>query len=82
MVTWFKLPNQYTIETVSHATSFPGSSLLWRKDPGRSLSAKLKLYLGRGGRGVRLKNYNLCFIHDFSVLVQCTQVNMMLVMLL
>ena len=48
----------------------------------RSLYAKLKLYLGRGGRGVRLKNYNLCFIHDFSVLVQCTQVNMMLVMLL
>ena len=36
------------------ATSFPGSSLLWRRDPGRSwsrgsqiLDAKLKLYLGR-----------------------------------
>jgi hypothetical protein len=56
-------------------TSYPGSfhyAPRWRKDPGNSwsrgsqiLGAKLKLYLGRGGRGVRLfrlENYNLCVI--------------------
>jgi hypothetical protein len=53
-------------------TSFPGSSLFRREDPGNSwsggsqiLGAKLKLYLGRGGRRVRflrLEIYNLCVI--------------------
>jgi hypothetical protein len=52
-------------------TLFPGSSLL-KKDPGNSwsrgsqiLGAKLKLFLGRGGKGVHLlcfENYNLCVI--------------------
>ena len=50
----------------------PRLFLRGRKDPGRSwsrgsqiLGAKLKLYLGRGGRGVRLlrlENYNFCVI--------------------
>ena len=47
----------------------PRLFLRGRKDRGRSwsrgsqiLGAKLKLYLGRGGRGVRLENYNFCVI--------------------
>jgi hypothetical protein len=50
----------------------PRLFLRGRKDPGRSwsrgsqiLGAKLKLYLGRGGRGVRLlrlENCNFCVI--------------------
>ena len=54
-------------------TSFPGSSFLRRKDAGGAghmhdsqiLGDKLKLYLGRDRRGVRLlrlEYYNLCVI--------------------
>ena len=60
------------LKTARISTSFQGSSLFSRKDPGKSwsrgsqiLGAKLKLYLGRGGRGVSLfylENYNLCVI--------------------
>ena len=45
----------------------PGLFLRGRKDPGRSwsratqiLGGKLKKHLGRGGRVLRLENYNLC----------------------
>jgi hypothetical protein len=64
-------------------TSFPGSSLFSRKDPGNSwlcdsqiLGAKLKLYLGRGGRGVCLlclENYNLCVIVSGDKIYICNK---------
>jgi hypothetical protein len=65
------------------ATSFSGSSLFSRKDPGNSwsrgsqiLGAKLKLYLGRGGRGVNLfylENYNLCVIVSGDKILICNK---------
>jgi hypothetical protein len=68
------------------ATSYPGSfhyAPHWRKDPGNSwsrgsqiLGAKLKLYLGRGGRGVclfPLENCNLCVIVSGDKIYICNK---------
>ena len=53
--------------TVVLANLVPRLFLRGRKDPGRSwsratqiLGGKLKQHLGRGGRVLRLENYNLC----------------------
>ena len=62
----------YFVAVEEKCNLVPRLFLRGRKDPGRSwsrgsqiLGAKLKLYLGRGGRGVRLlrlENYNFCVI--------------------
>ena len=53
--------NYSKTNTVNQSTSFPGSSLLWRKDPGWSwsrepqiLGVNLKMYLGRSDRRASL----------------------------
>ena len=53
--------------TIYESNLVPRLFLRGRKDPGRSwsratqiLGGKLKKHLGRGGRVLRLENYNLC----------------------
>ena len=57
----------YFSGTLAKVNLVPRLFLRGRKDPGRSwsratqiLGGKLKKHLGRGGRVLRLENYNLC----------------------